>query len=605
MVLLRELSGAKDYPLVIHHVGSDWERQVRAHYTRADGILNVDGYYSEMFGFSVKSSDFESAGSDSNSDSSGNDNDCVIISPSSFNSKNPNNRSLIVADSVATISTSMETSYRFISDQFVSTFRKVIKVSGSNSENHVMVDPVAEGEYVTTVNNQEPHYFYMYTHVLQTLKLWLAFTAFESQVLRVMNVAPCQLHPNSWTFMKAFEIACEHLEIVLTAGIFFCFFQVKNDTFVRFRCGEGCPELMFVEPGKPLFPFYWSSTTRLIRGTKVKTLNEYERESVKFLARFNVMGSNDLITREHKPQSLGEYMSSMSTLSAKERATLVLKEREQKAQAAVVATFADAMAQLLVEESEGHDPEEPLKRKKMPRNSGLLPPHSGGSSQGHADLEAVAKETPPFINCCPANPELKTSKKGNSPSSFWAKDFDSLSLVDEGFQRYVNPSALADAIDARNKMEAEDESLSSLEKEYAATKTKLEGGLKEMKAGRDEAVKGAVKAKEGEWAQERKAFVDEIASLKEKSRSLEEQLASATKERDEANSRREEINVLTTKVGNLELELGTQYDDRFKFVVKHMKFVFPEVEPAKLDELDTLNQIVDGKLVPYTPPDST
>jgi hypothetical protein len=65
---------------------------------------------------------------------------------------------------------------------------------------------------------------------------------------------------------------------------------------------------MFVEPGKPLFPFYWSSTPRLIRGTKVKTLNEYERESVKFLARFNVMGSNDLITREHKPQSLGEYM---------------------------------------------------------------------------------------------------------------------------------------------------------------------------------------------------------------------------------------------------------------------------------------------------------
>jgi hypothetical protein len=43
-----------------------------------------------------------------------------------------------------------------------------------------------------------------------------------------MNVAPCQLHPNSWAFLKAFQVACEGLDVVPAAGIFFCFFHVKN-----------------------------------------------------------------------------------------------------------------------------------------------------------------------------------------------------------------------------------------------------------------------------------------------------------------------------------------------------------------------------------------
>ncbi|GAU50491.1 hypothetical protein TSUD_26830 [Trifolium subterraneum] len=313
MVLLRELDGAKDYPLVIHPVGSDWERQVRAYYTRADGTLNIDGYYSEMFGFTIKSSDFESGTSDSDSDSSGNDSDCVIISSSEFSSINPNNRSLIVADSVATISTSIKISSRFTTYEFVSTFRQAVRVSGEGGENRVVIDTVAVGEFVTTVNEQEPHYFYMYTHVLQTLHLWLPFNSFECQLLRVMNVAPCQLHPNSWAFFKAFQVACEGLDLVPTAGVFFCFFHVKNvsphslisissqpnkgrfslyasnfkiyrDTFVRFRCGEGFSEPMFDVSGNRLFPFYWSSSPRLIKGTRTSTLNEYERLAVSALS---------------------------------------------------------------------------------------------------------------------------------------------------------------------------------------------------------------------------------------------------------------------------------------------------------------------------------
>ncbi|GAU35507.1 hypothetical protein TSUD_155380 [Trifolium subterraneum] len=381
MVILRDLSDARDYPLEIPSVGSDLERQVRSHYTRADGTLNTSDYFTELSGFQVNSSDLESGSSDSDSDSSGNDGDCVIISPSSFTSKKPNNHSLIVADSVSTISTSMEISSKFTTHEFVSTFRKAVKLTDLEHENLIITDPVNEGEYVTTVNAQEPHYFYMYTRVIQTLNIWLPFTTFEGQMLKTMNIAPNQLHPNSWAFIKAFEVVCRDLEIVPTIGIFFCFFQVKHlsphslislssqanrgcfslyasnfkhyrDTFARFRCGEGFSDLLFVEFDEPLFPFYWSSSPRLIRGTKVETLNEYEREAVKFLATFKVMSSGDLLTRETTPESLGEYMGKI---------TFVLKAREAKQKAVAAAALVDPLTQLVVEESASKG----AKRKKQ------------------------------------------------------------------------------------------------------------------------------------------------------------------------------------------------------------------------------------------------
>jgi hypothetical protein len=70
-----------------------------------------------------------------------------------------------------------------------------------------------------------------------------------------------------------------------------------------------------------------------------------------------------------------------------------------------------------------------------------------------------------------------------------------------------------DSIDARKKMEASDASLSSLEKEYVASKSKLEEDLKAANDGKEEAVKAAVKAK-----------YDEVASLKGKVKSLEKNL---------------------------------------------------------------------------------
>ncbi|GAU48950.1 hypothetical protein TSUD_285390 [Trifolium subterraneum] len=466
MVLLRELDDAKDYPLVIHPVGSDWERQVRAHYTRADGTLNINCYYSEMSGFTVKSSDFES-------------------------------------DSVATISTSMEISSRFTTDEFVSTFRQAVQVSGEGGENRVMIDPVAVGEFVTTFNEQEPNYFYMYTHVLQTLHLWLPFNSFECQILKVMNVAPCQLHPNSWAFFEAFQVACEGLDVIPTAGIFFCFFHVKNvsphslisissqpnkgrfslyasnfknyrDTFVRFRCGEGFPELMFDASGGRLIPFYWSSSHRLIKGTRLGTLNEYERLAVSIFSRFQT--------------------------------------RAQRAEAERAAGSADAMSQLVVEESGVKN----IKRKN-PEESGRIPveiPKKRKSTvvdEEEAEIEdepLQENELPP--TAVPPTLRRGRERKATSPPVCSLRISNPLGAL---LTYYLSNRQELESIDFRNKMESADNSLSALDKEFTAAKRKFEEDLAVVKVEQEEKVKAAVKDKD-----------DEVVALKGRVKTLEGEL---------------------------------------------------------------------------------
>ncbi|GAU39444.1 hypothetical protein TSUD_290100 [Trifolium subterraneum] len=619
-----------------------------------------------MFGFTVKSSDSESGSSDS--DSSGNDSDCVIISPSEFSSKNPNNRSLIVADSVTTISTSMEIYSRFTTGEFVSTFRQAVQVSGEGDEKRVVIDPVAVGEFVTTVNEQEPHYFYMYTHVLQTLHLWLPFNFFECQILRVMNVDPCQLHPNSWAFLKAFQVACEGLDLVPTPGVFFFFFHVKNvsphslisisrqpnkgrfslyasnfknyrDTFVRFRCGAGFPELMFDTSGNCLFPFYWSSSPRLIKGTRPGTLNEYERLAVSALSNFQVLSSVELISREDKPQALRVY-----------GAALVMMARAQKAEAERVAASADAMSQLVVKESgvkstkrknsegsgripveikkvkvivageeEDEGDDEPLKhRRSKGRGLTTLGSGEGGSS-------ATNKGKGASIPCCSLNPEVKKGRKNNLSPSLFTKDLDSLDVINYGFRKYARTSSLADfpfedhrqatldhhiqgvlltyylsnhyeheSIDFRNKMESADTSLSALEKEFAAAKSKFEENLAAVKAEQEEKVKAAVKAKD-----------DEVVALKGKLVTVEGELA---EEKVKAKTQQEEASLnaedLTGRIEQLEVEGASQFDEGFKFALEQVKVTFPDVDAVKLGELDSVNQIVEGKIVPYAAPPS-
>ncbi|RDX92216.1 hypothetical protein CR513_25695, partial [Mucuna pruriens] len=55
-------------------------------------------------------------------------------------------------------------------------------------------------------------YTYLYGTLALKLGIKVPFLAFECSVLRIFNVAPTQIHPNSWAFICAFEVLCDEIE---------------------------------------------------------------------------------------------------------------------------------------------------------------------------------------------------------------------------------------------------------------------------------------------------------------------------------------------------------------------------------------------------------
>ncbi|MCH85769.1 hypothetical protein A2U01_0006619, partial [Trifolium medium] len=181
MVILRDLSDEPGDSPETPFLGSELETQIRLHYTRVNGTVNYDEYFSEVLGFSMNPSD-----SDTESEHSS---DCLIISPSSFSRKEVAARCQILALN----SGEMNYSSKYTTSMSVQLFRERIKVSGTGNEDDVTIDPVGEGEVVTSGSDLDPPFFYMYSHVIEILNLWLSFTGFEAAILKAMQVAPNQL----------------------------------------------------------------------------------------------------------------------------------------------------------------------------------------------------------------------------------------------------------------------------------------------------------------------------------------------------------------------------------------------------------------------------
>ncbi|KAJ1399700.1 hypothetical protein SESBI_30118 [Sesbania bispinosa] len=72
----------------------------------------------------------------------------------------------------------------------------------------------------------------------------LPFSNFEVSILRYLNIAPSQLHPNAWGFIRSF-MALLHTKTLKSVSSFF-------------RPSEGGKRWLFKEDGKPKFPLYWS-----------------------------------------------------------------------------------------------------------------------------------------------------------------------------------------------------------------------------------------------------------------------------------------------------------------------------------------------------------
>jgi len=64
------------------------------------------------------------------------------------------------------------------------------------------------------------YFFYMYATLGTNLHVCVPFDDFTMGVLRVLNVAPSQLHPNSWAALHAFRLICRVLHLKPSPQVF-------------------------------------------------------------------------------------------------------------------------------------------------------------------------------------------------------------------------------------------------------------------------------------------------------------------------------------------------------------------------------------------------
>ncbi|RDY02354.1 hypothetical protein CR513_14189, partial [Mucuna pruriens] len=113
-----------------------------------------------------------------------------------------------------------------------------------------------------SVNNQpspdEAPFFFFYEPVFSKLGIKLPFTAFEQSILRALNVASSQLHPNSWAF-KVAKVGWMSLSDRPRRKLLKPFlesFKTFKDKFFKIGQGKTGPNILADQSGTPYFPLY-------------------------------------------------------------------------------------------------------------------------------------------------------------------------------------------------------------------------------------------------------------------------------------------------------------------------------------------------------------
>ncbi|MED6195672.1 hypothetical protein PIB30_040170 [Stylosanthes scabra] len=120
----------------------------------------------------------------------------------------------------------------------------------------------------------------MYECLFSKLGAQVPFTQFEQDVLYECRVAPSQLHPNSWGFMKAFQTVCWYLHLDLFLRAFLYFFHLtqpfssqKKSQWSSFRAHEGCRIFTLYEESFHNFKNYYFKL-RAVNGVRPFYENE-------------------------------------------------------------------------------------------------------------------------------------------------------------------------------------------------------------------------------------------------------------------------------------------------------------------------------------------
>ncbi|QCE11010.1 hypothetical protein DEO72_LG10g2243 [Vigna unguiculata] len=172
------------------------------------------------------------------------------------------------------------------------------------------IDRVCHGQEGATEK-----FFYMYMYHFSQLHVRLPFDDFTIGVLRALNVAPTQLHPNSWAYLQAFRILCESLYLEPSPYAFLYFYDTRprrpatwlslisrpsisrldafSQSFKHFKDGyfkvvvkEGGEPHFLNADGSTKFPFSWTNNPSRYKDMGVEELSAGDKEVVGMLLRF-------------------------------------------------------------------------------------------------------------------------------------------------------------------------------------------------------------------------------------------------------------------------------------------------------------------------------
>jgi hypothetical protein len=171
----------------------------------------------------------------------------------------------------------------------------------------------------------------------------MPFTDFQCEILRTLNVAPTQLHPNCWGFIRAFEILCGSLGLPLSAYSYFSFFQAKSSKthswiymsnrakhklitpltsswkkfksdFIRIAPSP-TSALWYDEYGVPFFPFHW--TKRPVTKPDLGSLphSVEDKRAIAELRTLQTVTVAELLKYENDAGQLSSYLSNFRNLN--------------------------------------------------------------------------------------------------------------------------------------------------------------------------------------------------------------------------------------------------------------------------------------------------
>jgi len=96
------------------------------------------------------------------------------------------------------------------------------------------------------------NFFFIYVCVMKDSCVRIPFDDFCTDVLHTLNVAPTQLHPNSWMYVRAFQILCVALDLTPIVPLFLHHYLTQQDKKIGWLS-------LVSQPGNHLFNPYSSS----------------------------------------------------------------------------------------------------------------------------------------------------------------------------------------------------------------------------------------------------------------------------------------------------------------------------------------------------------